>query len=73
MAVWWLETSPVSRDGLDSPCRRAELKEGDVIPYVLRIALNPTGWANNSGRVMENSALQIITVTAVFSKNWDWK
>ena len=29
--------------GTDSPCRRAELEEGDVIPYVLRIALNPTG------------------------------
>ena len=27
----------------DLPCRRVELEEGDVIPYKLRIALNPTG------------------------------
>jgi hypothetical protein len=42
MAVWWLETS-WGRTPEDLPCRRAELEEGDVIPYELRIALNPTG------------------------------
>jgi hypothetical protein len=33
----------LGKAGMDSPCRRAELKEGDVIPYVLRVALNPIG------------------------------
>ncbi len=42
MAVWWLETSR-HREPEALPCRRAELKEGDVIPYKLHIALNPTG------------------------------
>jgi hypothetical protein len=42
MAVWWLETSQ-GRTLEALPCRRAELEEGDVISYELRIALNPNG------------------------------
>jgi len=42
MTVWWLDASRGKTPEV-LPCQRAELKEGDVIPYVLRIAWNPTG------------------------------
>jgi len=53
--------------GMDSPCRRAELEEGDVISYELPDHFNPTGFVYGARQGIQLP--RIIAVTAVFSKN----
>src|SRR6266581_30505 len=59
--------------GMDSPCRRAELEERDVILYELSWHVKPERVIAHGARHKEIQLPKIITVTAVFSKNWDWK
>jgi hypothetical protein len=63
---------PSKENREDLPCRRAELKERDVLPYVLCIALNPTGRAKTQAR-HRGSAPQDDHSYCRLSKNWDWK
>jgi hypothetical protein len=57
---------------MDSLCRRAELEERDVILHGLPehdIPDRVSAW----GASWRIQLPKIITVTAVFSKNWDWE
>jgi len=58
----------LGKAGMDSPCRRAELEEGDVILHELpeHTCTRP---GTCMGRVMGIQLPRIITVTAVLSKN----
>jgi len=58
----------LGKAGMDSPCRRAELEEGDVILLELsrQLCTRPGEWLR---RVMGIQLPRIIAVTAVLSKN----
>ncbi len=60
--------------GMDSPCRRAELEEGDVIPHELRIAMTPDRASEQTAGASWRIQLpEIIPVAAVFSKNRSYR
>ena len=71
MAMWWLETSPV-RTGKSYPAEGPNLKRGMSFSMSFHSIPKPdrvSAWSASWGIQLP----KIITVTAVFSKNWDWK